>query len=478
MPGRSTFAQGSRRRERETKMTTMFTPDQLRDIVEPPSEKALRALEARDLPRLNALMTEMAGGQAGVESLGLHVLARFCGELREDLGEDEARALLDRVAGRMMESFAADWHQGRDETVIRDLVSVFRHQSGGNMVPVDETDAEVVFDLAPCGSGGRFIVDGSIETSPRWYGAWSDAVPSYCQACTACQRALNDAVGETVWSTEISERVPGRCTVRFAKGASRGQRLFEGKAFYEVTQTRIAMARQKVARHDYRVADLLKDQHRDWMPWHDFQIAMLAHVFGACQRLRGTDYLDAKLESAYNSAFRLFYPVFKKLDEEVHLRYLCTTHHYHMMRFQMTEEVDRFTFRLDPCGSGGRLYRGEMWRALFRYDDGPTSPLISEAQPITFGRRDFPVYCTHCAAHNRDQYRHDVLYFVNDGHAQDRPGAACLQFTYKKGVHADAVDPAIWRQVGISQDGISQDVDASAVGARPALDVKTTGERS
>ncbi|WP_326537489.1 hypothetical protein [Pseudorhodoferax sp.] len=429
-------------------MARMFTPEQLREIAEPLADRALRALTAGDTVQLKALMADMAHAHAGVETLGLHVTARLLGEWRQDFGDDTARAMLDEIAERMMASFAQDWLQGRDELAIRDLIAVFKHQSG-QLVPADETDNTVVLDLAPCGSGGRFLVDGTAERSPGWYGRWDDGVSSLCQACKACQRAVNRAVGAPVFVTEISTRVAGRCTIRLGKTAARGRRLFEGAAFFAATQTRIAQAQQLVARRNLRVAELLRDQHLDWRPWHDFQVALLAHLFGASRKAGGTPYLEAKLESAYNSTFRLFYPVFQRLDDETHLRYLATTHHYHMMRFVLSEEDDRFVFRLDPCGSGGRLYRGEIWRGMFRYGDGPTAQLVPEAQPITFGRRDFPVYCSHCAAHNRDQHRHDVLYFVNDGHAQHRPGAPCLQFTYKKGVAAAAVDPAIWRQVGL-----------------------------
>jgi hypothetical protein len=430
-------------------MGKMFTPEQLTEIAEPLADKALRALEQNDIPLLKALMTDMATAHLGVEALGLHAISRFLGEWRQDFGDERARAMLDELADRLMESFAKDWQEGRDGLAIRDLISVFKHQGGGTLVPVDETDETVVLDLAPCGSGGRFLMDGTVDRSPEWYGNWDDGVSSFCQACKACQRAVNRAVGDEVFSTEISERVPGRCTIRFTKTASRGQRLFPGKSFYEVTQTRIAQAQLKVARRNHKVSDLLVDQHRDWLPWHDFQIALLAHVFGASRKAGGTDYLEAKLESAYNSTFRLFYPVFQRLDDETHLRYLAITHHYHMMQFHLSEEDDRFVFRLDPCGSGGRLFRGEMWRNLFQYEDGPTTHRTPNEHPITFGRRDFPTYCSHCAAHNRDQHRHDVLYFVNDGHAQNQPGAACLQFTYKKGVKAADVDPAIWKQIGL-----------------------------
>src|SRR5690606_34047075 len=220
------------------------------------------------------------------------------------------------------------------------------------MVPVDETDDEVVFDLSPCGSGGRFLVDGTVDRDTERYGRWDDGIPSVCQACKACQRAVDRAVGAPTWSTELSTRVPGRCTLRFRKHASRGKRLFPGGAIYEVTRTRLALARQKLDRHDYGVASLLKDQHLDWMPWHDFVISLLAHLFGACHAERGIAYLNAKLETAYNPTFRLFYPVLKRLSDEEHLRYLCVAHHYHMMSFQLSEEPDRFVFRLNPCGSG------------------------------------------------------------------------------------------------------------------------------
>lgn len=428
-------------------MSRMFTDDQLREIAEPPAAKARRALVEGDTVRLAGLLNEMASGPAGVEGLTLHVLSRFIGELRADFGEDDARALLDRIGAQMMRSFVADYAAGDERRAIVDLVSVFKHQGGGTLVPVEETDDAVVFDLTPCGSGGRFVVDGTAEKSPRWYGPWSDGVPSYCQACKACQRALNEAAGDETWTTTLSSTTPGRCTMRFGKRASRGTRLFPGTEIYAVTRTRIQTALERVSRHDYRIEELLDDQHRDWMPWHDFAISLAAYVFAICEVERGTSYLTEKLDLAYNSVFRLFYPVFRKLGDEPHLRYLCKAHHYHMMSFTLTEEDDRFVFRLDPCGSGGRLYRGEMWRNLFEYG-GPLSPRISQPSAITFGREEFPVYCTHCASHNRDEFAKDVLYFVNDGHAQMRPGMACFQFTYKKGVHVAQVDRRLLEQVG------------------------------
>ena len=427
----------------------MLGEQRLRALAQPPWSRAIDALDRGDWGALHALLAEMASAPSGVESMSLHVLARLSGELRRDQGEAAARQLLDQVANQLMGSFVRDWQAGDEERVITDLITVFKHQGGGNMVPVEESDDQVVYDLAPCGSGGRFVVDGSVTRSPEWYGEWSDGVPSACQACKACQRALNRAAGHEVWTTEISARVPGRCTLKFQKQATRGQRLYPGTRLYEVARTRMQEIQRRVLRRDTRLHDLLQDHHTDWKPWHDFVISLLAYLFGAIERLGGTDYLSQRLESAYNSTFRMFYPVFQRLSDEDHLAYLCTAHHYHMMRFELSEEADRFVFRLDPCGSGGRLLRGEMWRNLFQYGAAPDARHVTQRHVVTFQRDDLPVYCTHCAAHNRDQFLHDVLYFVNDGHAQRQPGSACLQFTYKKGVHVDQVDPQLKAQVGI-----------------------------
>lgn len=428
----------------------MLGPARLQALARPPWAKAIDALDAGDWDRLHALLAEMASAPTGVETMSLHVLARLCGELRRDQGEAAARQLLDEVADQLMASFARDWQAGDEERVITDLITVFKHQNGGNLVPVEETDDAVVYDLAPCGSGGRFVVDDSVNRSPDWYGAWSDGVPSACQACKACQGALNRAAGQPVWTTEISATLPGRCTLRFHKRATRGQRLYPGTRLYAVARTRLQEIQRRVLRRDLRLHDLLQDHHTDWMPWHDFIISLLAYLFGAIQRTGGTDYLSERLGSAYSSTFRLFYPVFQRLSDEEHLAYLCTAHHYHLMRFELSEEPDRFVFRLDPCGSGGRLLRGEMWRNLFQYGAAPDARRLNDRHVVTFLRDDLPVYCTHCAAHNRDQFLHDVLYFVNDGHAQRQPGSACLQFTYKKGVHVGQVDTALKAQVGLA----------------------------
>ncbi len=54
-------------------------------------------------------------------------------------------------------------------------------------------------------------------------------------------------------------------------------------------------------------------------------------------------------------------------------------------------DEEKFTITMTPCGSGGKLVLEGGYkppRNLAR---------VKKAQPQTFGKENFPVYCTHCA---------------------------------------------------------------------------------
>ncbi|MCL4553829.1 MAG: hypothetical protein M1565_01670 [Actinobacteria bacterium] len=432
-------------------MGRMFTDDQLLEMAEPPCEKALRALHAGDSIALNGYLNEMAVGPAPLDALGMPIIAQFVGEFRKDFGEEKARALLARVGRYLLRTFVEDWEAGKEEKVIVDLLALFKHQTGANVVPVAETGDEVIYDLAPCGSGGRFMLDGSIAEMPDWYGPWSDGAPAFCQMCKSMQRAFNEEVGLAAWTTEISGDLPGRCRLSFRKHRAKGQKLFSPADLYGNAKTRARMAVEKVAAGDLDVAGLIENQHLDWLPWHDVMVAIIGYLFETCYAERGVQYLDDKLQSAYNPAFAVFYPYYEALNDEQNVRLLCRVHNYHMMTFALTEEEDRFAFKLDPCGSGGRLYRGQMWRDVFRYGTGEITQLIKEEHAATFYRQDFPVYCSHCSSHNRDQFKRGFLWFINDGRLQSEPGKPCAQYYYKKskGIRTAQVEPDLRAQVGM-----------------------------
>jgi hypothetical protein len=59
--------------------------------------------------------------------------------------------------------------------------------------------------------------------------------------------------------------------------------------------------------------------------------------------------------------------------------------------FLMVEDDEKFTFRMDPCGSGGRLWRKG------RYEPPIGFGTTSRAYPWAYNREGLPYYCVHCA---------------------------------------------------------------------------------
>jgi hypothetical protein len=163
-------------------------------------------------------------------------------------------------------------------------------------------------------------------------------------------------------------------------------------------------------------------------------------------REKGSEYLDTFLKESYDTGFAMFYPVYDALDDVGLLRMFVQTWHYHQATFRVEEEEDRFAFILDPCGSGGRMYRGDMHKGRFEYGKGMPC-LMKEPANINFNREDYPVYCTHCASSNRDQYEGKPFVFVIDGHAMKDPGSPCIHYLYKKDAKRE-VSPEMLAHVG------------------------------
>jgi hypothetical protein len=61
--------------------------------------------------------------------------------------------------------------------------------------------------------------------------------------------------------------------------------------------------------------------------------------------------------------------------------------------FEISEDDEKLTFTMNPCGSGQRLWRNRRY--------GPEGWGVTDAaHSWSYGREGFPLYCTHCAFMN------------------------------------------------------------------------------
>lgn len=61
----------------------------------------------------------------------------------------------------------------------------------------------------------------------------------------------------------------------------------------------------------------------------------------------------------------------------------------HLLPFTVIEDDEKAIFMPDPCPSGARLIRAG------NFEPPRNGALVKEAGPLTYGQKDFPVYCCH-----------------------------------------------------------------------------------
>jgi hypothetical protein len=96
------------------------------------------------------------------------------------------------------------------------------------------------------------------------------------------------------------------------------------------------------------------------------------------------------------------------------------------------DEPDRWVMEFDPCGTGGRMRRGDPARGQAPRTDPPYDfTMVEEAYPWTWGERGVCLYCAHCAVVNEilPIEQHGTPMRVTDYPQQ--PGDRCRWTVYK-----------------------------------------------
>lgn len=163
----------------------------------------------------------------------------------------------------------------------------------------------------------------------------------------------------------------------------------------EGDQAKLALAVGKAvdAKDAPRALSSLDAKESTYLDLHDVLIRFMADAFAWVLHHGGPAEL-LRFHLATAEAQRAGFEKWEGLDASEFAKVTAFLLKQHMGRVTVTEDDQKFTVEQAPCGSGGRLrssggYRGEG--AL---------PFVSEAGPLTFGRTEMPVYCTHCAIWN------------------------------------------------------------------------------
>jgi hypothetical protein len=112
--------------------------------------------------------------------------------------------------------------------------------------------------------------------------------------------------------------------------------------------------------------------------------------------------------------------------------------------FEIEEDDEKVTFRMNPCGSGQRLWRNR------RYEGENGYAVMEEQHDWAYNRKGFPIYCTHCTFMNEMLPIQWIGYPVYPSHPPgDFDHDPCTWYWYKD--PADIPDEH-WERYGLARE--------------------------
>jgi hypothetical protein len=148
-----------------------------------------------------------------------------------------------------------------------------------------------------------------------------------------------------------------------------------------------------------RARALCDEMRHEWRFLHDAMAEMLLGLITFIQRRCGEDAVAEAWEASLEHGWRRDVGRILERERKEIVRALAATWRAHSTSgvgpkagaFTISEDDEKVTFSMHPCGSGQRLWQ------LGKYEGENAYGVTERAHDWSFGRKDFPLYCTHCS---------------------------------------------------------------------------------
>ncbi|HEV2062111.1 MAG TPA: hypothetical protein VGR12_04595 [Solirubrobacteraceae bacterium] len=146
---------------------------------------------------------------------------------------------------------------------------------------------------------------------------------------------------------------------------------------------------------------LARENQGEWLMLHDLMAESILSLVSFVQERLGDDGVKDAWEYGLERGWKRHHGAIERLDRKTVVGLLAATWRAHSAggvgehpgRFTITEDDEKVTFTMNPCGSGQRLVRRGLYESA---GYGRTR----EAHDWSYGRKGFPLYCTHCSFMN------------------------------------------------------------------------------
>ncbi len=169
-----------------------------------------------------------------------------------------------------------------------------------------------------------------------------------------------------------------------------GNRLFTDEELKEMGRRNVDAITEAIDAGDTELAKKLAERmHRECKTMHDGQVVWITALLSFVGRRYGDEALYEALWEGCRAWVEPLQETFAQADIRHRAVMMAKLIRGHYMPIRIEEDDEKFTFIMEPCGTGGRLILEDMYQP-------PRDFLkIEKPQPMTYGQKNFPVYCAH-----------------------------------------------------------------------------------
>lgn len=171
----------------------------------------------------------------------------------------------------------------------------------------------------------------------------------------------------------------------------KGKRIFTDKELKEMGTRTLDLALEAIdAGEKEKAKQLANRMYREFNYLHDGYMTWVTGLLSFIYKNYGLDVLEKAEREAHTIEANFVFKPSKETDFRARVEEMVGGLRGHLQPITVAEDDEKVTITMKPCGSGERIIR------MGGYKPEIGLRRVKEPHRITYGMKDFPIYCVHC----------------------------------------------------------------------------------
>jgi hypothetical protein len=169
------------------------------------------------------------------------------------------------------------------------------------------------------------------------------------------------------------------------------QRIFTDQELSEMGTRTLDLVFEAIESGDKaRAKELAQRMYTEFGYLHDGYGIWVTGLQSYIYRKLGIDALEEAEREAHTMEAKTVFTPLEKTDLRSKVEHLASGLRGHMQPIRIVEDDEKISLTMQPCGSGERIIQ----RGGYKPEVGLAT--VKDPHGITWGMKDFPIYCVHC----------------------------------------------------------------------------------